>query len=93
MELKLISEGFIIKLDIHVFESDISYPVNTSLKIFVESNGFSAATTMDIDIKELSGFARDLRKLYDSLKGSARLQEPYGSDSYLEFSGEGDGRI
>ena len=93
MEHKLIAESFIIKLDIHVFESDISYPVNTSLKIFVESEGFSAATTMDIDIKYLAGFALDLRKLYYSLKGSVRLQEPYGSHNYFEFLGEGGGRI
>ncbi|MGM9972913.1 MAG: hypothetical protein ACI33K_02585 [Clostridiaceae bacterium] len=87
MEHKLIAESFIIKLDIYVFESDISYPVNTSLKIFVESNGFSAATNMDIDIKDLAGFAIGLRKLYYSLKGSARLQEPYGSHNYFEFLG------
>ena len=93
MEHKLIAESFMIKLDVQVFESDISYPINTSIKIYVESEGFSAATTIDIDIKELSRFAIDLRNLYDSLKGSAMLREPYGSDIYLEFSGEDDGGI
>ncbi len=93
MEHKLMAESFMIKLDIHVFESDISYPENTSLKLSVKSNGFSAKTTMDIDIKELTRFAIDLKALYNSLKGSAKLQEPYGTHNYFEFSGKGDGYI
>ena len=46
------SESFSLSLDFQVFESDISYPSNTILTISVSSAGFSASTTMDIDIKE-----------------------------------------
>lgn len=93
MDHNLITENFMIKLETQVFEGDISYPENTSLKISVKSNGFSAMTTMDIDIKELAQFAIDLKALYNSLKGSAKLQEPYGSHNYFEFLSKGDGYI
>ena len=45
------AENFNLSLDFQVFESDIAYPSNTILSICVSSSGFSASTTMDIDIK------------------------------------------
>ena len=86
------SESFSLSLDFEVFESDISYPSNTILTVSVSSAGFSASTTMDIDIKRLPFFCNELKNVYDSLNGKARLQEAFG-DQYIEFCGDGKGHI
>lgn len=87
------SESFSISLDFEVFESDISYPSNTILTVSVSSAGFSASTTMDIDIKDIPTFYYELQKLYDSLMGEAKIQEPYGNQQYILFSGDKKGHI
>ena len=85
-------ENFSLSLDFQVFESDISYPSNTILSVSVSSEGFSASTTMDIDIKDIQTFCNELQKTYDSLKGEARIQEPYGNQHIL-FTGDKKGYI
>ena len=87
------SESFSLSLDFQVFESDISYPSNTILTVSVSSAGFSASTTMDIDIKDIPTFCNELQNLYDSLKGEAKIQEPYGNQQYILFSGDKKGYI
>ena len=87
------SESFSLSLDFEVFESDISYPSNTVLTVSVSSAGFSASTKMDIDIKDIPTFYYELQKVYDSLKGEAKIQEPYGNQQYILFSGDKKGHI
>ncbi len=87
------SESFSLLLDFQVFESDISYPSNTILTVSVSSVGFSASTTMDIDIKDIPTFCNELQNLYDSLKGEAKIQEPYGNQQCILFSGDKKGHI
>ena len=87
------SENFALSLTFQVFESDISYPSNTILSISVSSAGFSASTTMDIDIKDMPTFCNDLQKVYDSLNGKAKIQEPYGNQQRILFSGDKKGHI
>ena len=87
------SERFRLSLDFQVFESDISYPSNTILSVSVSSEGFSASTTMDIDIKDIPIFCNELQKTYDSLNGEARIQEPYGNQQYIIFTGDKKGHI
>ena len=82
------SEDFSLSFDFRVFESDIAYPSNTILSVSVSSAGFSATTTMDIDIKRMSAFCNDLQKVYDSLNGEAKMQEPFGNEQYILFSGD-----
>ena len=86
-------ENFSLSLDFQVFESDISYPSNTILSVSVSSEGFSASTTMDIDIKDIQTFCNELQKTYDSLKGEAKIQEPYGNQQYILFTGDKKGHI
>ena len=86
-------ENFSLSLDFQVFESDISYPSNTILSVSVSSEGFSASTTMDIDIKDIQTFCNELQKTYDSLKGEAKIQEPYGNQQYILFTGDEKGHI
>ena len=52
MEHVLGTEEFILRISTEVFETDIKYPCNTSLKVAVESCGFCGKAVMDIDIKE-----------------------------------------
>ena len=86
------TEQFILILEFQVFESDIEYPSNTILSVRVSSSGFSAATTMDIDIKAVCDFCNELEIVYNTLKGSAKIQEAYGNQ-YILFSGDGLGHI
>ena len=80
------AENFNLSLDFQVLESDIAYPSNTILSICVSSSGFSASTTMDIDIKAFCNFCNELEIVYNTLKGSAKIQEAYGNQ-YILFSG------
>lgn len=86
------AEQFTLSLTFQVFESDIAYPSNTILAVCVSSSGFSASSTMDIDIKALYGFCEELWSVYNTLKGSAKIQETYGNQHIL-FSGDGLGHI
>ena len=76
------SKQFSLSLDFQVFESDIEYPSNTILSVCVSSSGFSAATTMDIDIKAVRDFCNELENIYNTLKGSTKIQEAYGKQYY-----------
>lgn len=84
---------FKIKLQIKVFDSDLNYHSNTIMTVAVDSDGFSAVADMDVDIKQLIAFTDDLTKLYNTLKGVAKIQEPYGMQQFIEFSSDGIGHI
>ena len=86
------SKQFSLSLDFQVFESDIEYPSNTILSVCVSSSGFSASTTMDIDIKAFCNFCNELEIVYNTLKGSAKIREAYGNQ-YILFSGDRLGHI
>ncbi len=90
---RLETDVFQLELEPEVFEDDIKYPENTILHINVNSYGFSAKATMDIDVKELAAFAKELLELYHSLSGKARLEEPYGKCNYIEFEAMSGGHI
>lgn len=59
MELILSTESFFLKFNPKVFESDIAFPVNTSLEISVQSDGFAATAAMDTSVKDLALFSVD----------------------------------
>ncbi len=82
-----------IKLDIRIFEEDLEFPTNTILTVQLQSFGFSSVADMDVDIKELAVFAKDLLNIYNSLEGAANLREPYGYKSHIEFSALNRGHI
>ncbi|MBE5742700.1 MAG: hypothetical protein E7360_05245 [Clostridiales bacterium] len=54
------NENFKLTLDFHVFKSDIEYPINTTICVYVVSAGFSASTIMEVDIKEVVNFYKAL---------------------------------
>lgn len=90
---RLKSENFLLELNPVIYENDLSFPVNTDLNIKVSSYGFCADSVMDIDVRGLADFAVSLNRLYETLKGSARLEEPYGVHSYIEFTAFRGGHI
>ena len=87
------TENFKLSLDFQVFNSDISYPSNTILSVSVFSEGFSAYTTMDIDINDVASFCANLQQIYNYLGGEAKIQEPYGNRQYILFSADKKGHI
>lgn len=93
MEYILKTESFELSIKLKVFEDDIKYPNNTIMSIKVESNGFCANTNMDINIKDFAKFTVDLYKIYETLSGEAKIEEPYGMHMYLYFKGNGRGHI
>lgn len=87
------TEDFMIELELEIFESDMAFPENTILYIYVCSDGFSAKSYMDIDIKDFARFAEGLVLLYTRLEGTVRLDEAYTQDNYLKFTGDHSGHI
>lgn len=87
------SNDFCLRLCMNVFDSDIEYPINTNMTVFVTSNGFSAKTNMDIDIKAFAEFTDKLNKVYDTLSGEAMIKEPYGYQRYISFLADKKGYI
>lgn len=92
MEHKLKADSFSLLLKTNVYYSDVQYPNNTVLEVILDSSGFCACTTMDIDIKEFKVFVSEIRDLYETLHGSAAITEPYG-DQIIQFSADKAGHI
>lgn len=82
-----------LTLEMQIFESDLAYPTNTRMDVTVSSSGFSGTARMDIDAKQLGRFAQDMVTLYRTLDGEAKIQEPYGYQMFLRFSGNGRRQI
>ncbi len=88
-------------------ETDVVYDFKLSMKtspvrdpdplIFVRvkvfSDGFYGKGDMRVLVKGLAKFAVDLKELYDTLKGSARLEELYFPNNFIEFVVEKTGRV
>ena len=85
IEYVLNTEKFHLSLSFDIDEDEFAYTVNTIMTVSVTSDGFSATTDMDIDIKEFCKFAKELKRVYDSLNGSATIKEPYGYGQYISF--------
>lgn len=90
---RLTAEGFSLSLKLDISESDIKYPSNTIMSVSVSSHEFSAASGMDIDIKEFGAFAVSLKSMYDELSGEAAIQEAYGYHRSIAFSADKSGHI
>ena len=85
IEYVLNTEKFHLSLCFDIYEDEFAYTVNTIMTVSVTSDGFSASADLDIDIKEFVKFAKELKKVYDSLNGSATIKEPYGYGEYISF--------
>lgn len=92
MKYTLDTGEFSLILIPEIYYSDIKYPENTILHIELYSSGFSAKTTMDIDIKEFKVFISEINDMYNTLKGNTSITEPYGSQ-VINFSADRTGHI
>jgi hypothetical protein len=48
---------------------------------------------MDVGVQGIAEFALQLKDLYETLSGEARLEEPFSVHNYLEFVAETGGHI
>jgi len=65
----------------------------TNVRVKVFSDGFYGKGDMKVLVKEIAKFAVDLKNLYETLKGSARLEEPYFPNNFIEFVVKKTGRV
>ncbi len=86
------SPQFKLSLRFKVFEKDIPYASNTILTVSLDSAGFCAEADLDVDIKRIVQVIGELDALYTTLKGSTRIDEPFG-EQYIAFCGDGRGHI
>ena len=87
------ADRFILEFFLEIHEQDFAYPVNVYLGVKVSSYGYSADTFMDVGVQGIAEFALQLKDLYETLSGEARLEEPYSVHNYLEFVAETGGHI
>lgn len=87
------ADTFMLELFSEIHEQDFIYPVNVTLGVKVSSYGYSADTFMDVGVQEIAEFALQLKTLYETLTGEARLEEPYGVHNYIKFIAETGGHI
>lgn len=92
MIYKLRANSFSLVWEAKTFYSDMQYPNSTILEVILESDGFRANTTMDIDIKEFRVFASEINNLYETLQGSATIKETYGKQK-IRFSVDKTGHV
>ena len=52
-----------------------------------------ADTFMDVGVQGIAEFALQLKDLYETLSGEARLEEPYSVHNYIEFVAKTGGHI
>ena len=84
---------FRLSLSLRVFETDNALDPYALMTVRVESGGYCGDAELDVDLREFAAFARDLRKLYDTLSGEATVREPFGYKRFLSFSAEPRGHI
>ncbi len=87
------TDTFILELSPEIHEQEFTYPVNVYLGVKVFSHGYLADTFMDVGVNGIAGFALQLKDLYETLKGDARLEEPYSVHNYIEFIADTGGHI
>lgn len=87
------ADTFLLELFPEIHEQDFVYPVNVTLGVKVSSYGYSADTFMDVGVQGIAEFALQLKALYETLTGEARLEEPYSVHNYIELIAETGGHI
>ena len=87
------ADTFSLEFVPEIYEQDSAYPVNVRLRVKASSYGYSADTLMDVGVQGIAEFAVQLKNLYETLTGEARLEEPYSVHNYIEFIAKKGGHI
>lgn len=68
-------------------------PGADSILIHVRCGGFSGTACFDAEDFLIADFALQLKEMYEKLEGSAKIQDLYETDSYIEFAAQRFGHI
>ncbi len=68
-------------------------PVADSICIEVQCDGFSGSTCFDAEDFLIADFALQLKDMYEKLEGTAKIQDLYETDGYVEFTARKMGHI
>ena len=63
------------------------------LNLKVESEGFAASTSFEVYRKSFFYFVKNLKNMYDSLDGNAKIEDAYEGRGYIEFASDSTGHI
>ena len=90
--IKLEAKDFTLDMHAKVYKGD---PVinNVLLTVKVVSNDFSGAMEMEVGSLGLEEFVQNLTKMYKTLKGEARIEEPYGNRCFINFKTDRTGHV
>lgn len=64
-----------------------------SVHIEVHCGGFSGITCFDAEDFLIADFVLQLKEMYEKLEGSAKIQDLYETDGYIEFTARKMGHI
>jgi hypothetical protein len=83
---KIIFEAgdFSLEMQATTYKNDPEF-LNTNLWVAVACGSFAGAMTMDVGTMELEDFVRNMVLMNKDMKGSARIEEPYGNKCFIEF--------
>lgn len=87
------TELFQLELTVMLIDQRIGAPENTLVRIKVFSDNFSADGSIHVDYKTIGLFARQLRHIYETSRGTASISGIRDSRNYIEFRASTDGRI
>ena len=87
------TEVFMLEIAPDAFRLDSLFPADVTLDVKVSSYGFSGETRWELDFWNMVHFVTRLKSLYETLKGSAKLEEDSLVQDYIEFIAQRDGHI
>ena len=68
-------------------------PGADSLMVDVRCDGFSGHACFDMEDFLIADFILQIKEMYENLEGSAKLQDLYETDGFIEFSAQKFGHI
>lgn len=83
MKQILNTEKFKLELSLEYYEKNEF--ADCILNVKVESEGFTANTSLEVYRKDFFEFVKNLKKIYDSLDGSAKIEGAYEKCEYIEL--------
>ena len=87
------TEVFMLEIAPEAFRLDSLFPADVTLDVKVSSYGFQGESRWELDFWNMVHFVTRLKSLYETLKGSAKLEEDSLVQDYIEFIAQRDGHI
>ena len=90
--IKIVAGNFSLEMRAVVYKNDPAF-LNSNLLVSVVCGSFSGAMTMDVGSMEIENFIHQMSSMNKNMKGSARIEEPYGNHCFLEFEMDKTGHV